>query len=267
MNKSLPLASSPHISSVTNNNLWIVGTILAVLVYCIGSYINWKIICICRKVKDKTWQVDVAHSVGMMTSVFVVVVFEKVADHVAVLSDYTGAGICYIVSFIYSYGAYIGGFHSFHISMMKYVYIVHYERVRRFGEEKLKKIFFWAYILHPLILTIPTVILLDLEVYTSLFQCLGLQQELIDRYKSNSELSKMFLCKLNFDENEEDNSISYMLAQSFCGVKMIWILILSTNFPEGYMYFKIFRHMKRYFIFFIISFISTQNTNKKIFKY
>ena len=246
MNNVTTLESNLDFTTKTNITDWILDTILAILVYFIGTYINWKIICTCRKVKDKTWQVDVAHSVGMMVSVLVVVVFEKVADHVEVLSDYTGVGVCYITSFVYAMGAYIGGFHSCHISMMKYIYIVHNERVRQFGEEKIKKILFWAYILHPLVLTIPTVIYLDLEVYASLYQCFGLQQELIDRYKSDGGFSRMFFCKLIFDEEDGDDSIPYIFAQTFCSIKMIWIIILSTNIPEGYMYFKIFRHMKRY---------------------
>ena len=244
MNVSTKLTSIT-VDSNTNYNIWIFGTIVAIFVYLIGTYINWKIICVCRKVKDKTWQVDVAHSVGMMVAVFVVVFFEKLSDQVAVLSEYTGVGVCYITSFVYTYGAYLGGFHSVHIAMMKYVYIIHHDKVRQFGEEKVKKILFLSYILHPLSLTIPSVILLDFEVYSSLIHCFGLQQEYIDRYKTTTEFNKMFLCKLIFDEDEEDTSILFTASQSFCTIKMMWILILSTNILEGYMYFKIFRHMKR----------------------
>ena len=72
----------------TSNNLWIFGTVIAIFVYCIGTYINWKIIGVCRKVKDKTWQIDIAHSVGMMVAILVVVIFEKVSV-VVVIPDTT----------------------------------------------------------------------------------------------------------------------------------------------------------------------------------
>ena len=229
----------------TSNNLWVLGTVIAIMVYCIGTYINWKIISVCRKVKDKTWQIDIAHSVGMMIAVLVIVIFEKVSDQIAVLSEYTGTGVCYLTSSVYTYSAYLGGFHSFSISLVKYAFIVHNEKVRRYGEEKLRKIFFWGYVLHPLMLTIPTVILLDFEVFSSLIHCFGLQEELIDRYRTSDGFNKMFLCKLGLDEEETETSFSYILKQSFCSTKMIWVLVLSSNIPEGYMYFRIFRFMKR----------------------
>ena len=129
----------PEITTkVTNTSYWGLTIIMALVLYPLGSHINWNIICVCRKVKDKTWQQDVVHSISMMSAVLVMVVFENVSNLVEVLSEYTGGvWVCYIPAFFYSYNTMIGGFHSFSISLMKYVYIVHNEKVRDFGEEKL----------------------------------------------------------------------------------------------------------------------------------
>ena len=232
-------------TSSSKTNYWFLTIIMALVVYPLGTYINWKIISVCRKVKDKTWQQDVVHSISMMSALFVMVVFENISNVVEVLSEYTGGvWVCYIPAFFYSYNTMIGGFHSFSISLMKYVYIVHNEKVRDFGEEKLKKIFFWTYMFHPLLLTIPTVILLDFEASTSLMSCFGVEAKLKDRYEGD-KLGPMFLCKLTLDVDESENSLLYLVTQGFCTFKMIWVLMLSSNIPEAYLYFKIFQYMRR----------------------
>ena len=236
----------PEITTkVTNTSYWGLTIIMALVLYPLGSHINWNIICVCRKVKDKTWQQDVVHSISMMSAVLVMVVFENVSNLVEVLSEYTGGvWVCYIPAFFYSYNTMVVVFHSFSISFMKYVYIVHNEKVREFGEEKLEKIFFLTYIIHPLLLAIPTVILLDFEASTSLMRCFGVENEIKDRYKGN-KLGPMFLCKLTLDVDESENSLLYLVTQGFCTFKMIWVLVLSSNIPEAYLYFKIFQYMRR----------------------
>ena len=236
-------------ASESKTNYWFLSIIMAVVVYPLGSYINWKIICVCRRVKDKTWQQDVVHSISMMSALFVMVIFENISNYVTRLSDYTGGvWICYIPAFFYAYNTVVGGTHSFFISFIKYIYIVHNEKVRQFGEEKLKKIFFFTYVIHPLLLAIPTVILLDFEASTSLLRCFGVEDVVKDRYKDD-KLGPMFLCKLTLDKNEDENSFLYLLTQGFCIFKMAWVLTLSSNIPEAFLYFKIFQYMKRYRIF------------------
>ena len=227
----------------SNDNFWILNLIISIFVYLLGTYINWKIICVSRRTKDKTWQEDIIHSISMMVAMCVVIVFENVSEHVKVLSKYTGGvWVCYVTAFIYSYNTFVGGFHSFNICFMKYIFIVHQEKVRQFGEDKLQKIFFLSYLIHPLLLAIPTVILLDFEAYPSLIGCFGLEDELRDRYASDG-VGQMFLCKLTVDEGE--NRFVYLAKQAFCTFKIIWVLILSSNIPEAYMYFKIFQFMRR----------------------
>ena len=227
--------------------MFIISIILVIIVYSIGSYYQLKIISVCKKVKDKTWQIDITHSIALMISFFFVIVFEKVSDHVTILSQYTGVWFCYTAGFIYSFSAYLIGFHSFIIALMKYVFIVHSDQVRKFGDEKVKNIFFFVNIVHPIFLAVPTVLTLDLEVYSSLISCFGLQDQLIEKYNSsNGIIERMFLCRLTTDENEYSDSYTfYVFKQGFCAIKMIWFLLFSCNIPEGYLYFKIFQTMRR----------------------
>ena len=235
---------SRFFQSESKTNYWFLSLIMALVIYPLGSYINWKIICICRQVKDKTWQQDIVHALSMMSALFVMVVFENVSNYFTKLSDYTGGvWICYIPAFFYSYNTLAAGTHSFFIAFMKYIYIVHNEKVRGFDEDKLKKIFFLIYSIHPLFFAIPTVILLDFEASTSLLRCFGVEDDINDRYKDD-KLGPMYLCKLTLDRDVDESSFIYIITQGFCTFKMIWILILSSNIPEAFLYFKIFQYMR-----------------------
>lgn len=227
----------------TNSNVLTVGMFLSLSIYIIGSYIQLKIISVCRIVKDKTWQMDITNSVAAMVSFFFIMIFEIITDHVPLLSQYIGGvWICYIPAFIYVYSAYLIGFHSLSIAFAKYMYIVHNDKVTKYGEEKLRRLFFSAYLIHPLLLTIPTLLTFDLEAFSSLISCFGLQEQLMERYNTSSgNIEKMFLCKLGGEVDE----YSYTFKQCFCALKMIWVLFLSCNIPEGYLYYKIFKKMRR----------------------
>ena len=218
-----------------------------ILLFSMGSYIQLKIISISKDKRANTWQMDITHSVALMIFFSFGLIFEPIIDAVPTLSQYTGVIPCYIAAFIYLYGTYIIGFHSLVISFMKYVLIVHCLKVRNYGEEKVKLLFFWINLIHPFLLTIPTIWLFDFESYSSVTTCLGLRDQLLERYnKSNGNIERMFMCKLaNGVRDEIDAPFSYAITQGFCAVKMVWILLLSCNIAEGYFYFQIFRKMSR----------------------
>jgi hypothetical protein len=240
--------------SVNENSLSIgriIGEILhncAMLVlFSLGTYIQLQIISTCRREKDKTWKIDITHSVGIMILFIFSSIFERVTQFFPEFSEYTGTWVCYVAAFIYTLGVYLVAFHSLTVSLMKYIFIVHQTRVMKFGEDKIKNIFFWINILHPLFLTIPTIYFFDFEAFLSIVSCFDLDEKLAEIYNtSTGNLERMVMCKLNLEGNEElDSPISYTMQQGFCAAKIIWVVALSCNIPEGYCYFRIFRKMRR----------------------
>ena len=217
------------------------------VLYSFGTFIHLKIISTCIKEKDKTWQIDVTHSVGMIILFFFTIMFEMLTNYFPGFREYTGTWICYVAAFIYTSGALLMLFHSLVVAFTKYIFIVHQKRVLKFGEEKTRSIFFWINIFHPLFLTIPKVYFLDFESFLSIISCLGLKEQL-DQINSAStgRMGRMFMCKLNIDVKQMSNSpISYNVQQGFCAATMIWVLLLSCNIPEAYCYFTIFKKMRR----------------------
>ena len=227
------------------NNL-LLGTQL--ILYAIGSYIQIKVISTCRKEKDKVWQITITNSITMMTVFSFVMIFQTVSSHVPVMSQYTGEWICFIAAFIYMYGTLMMGVHSFVVSLMKFVFIVYHETAFTFGEDKLKKVFFVVNLVHALVLSIPSLIFYDFESLPSVIECLGLHENILEYSNtSNAAIDKMFFCKLNDGGyiKDAEPQISYILKQSFCATRIVWLLALCSNLPEGVLYHYIFRKMRR----------------------
>ena len=227
------------------NNL-LLGTQL--ILYAIGSYIQIKVISTCRKEKDKVWQITITNSIIMMIVFSFVMIFQTVSSHVPVMSQYTGEWICFIAAFIYMYGTLMMGVHSFVVSLMKFVFIVYQDTAIDFGEEKLKKIFFVGNLVHALVLSIPSLIFYDFESLPSVIECLGLHENILEYSNtSNAAIDKMFFCKLNDGGyiKDAEPQISYILKQSFCATRIVWLLALCSNLPEGVFYHYIFRKMRR----------------------
>ena len=228
-----------------------IGTQL--ILYVVGSYIQIKIISTCMKEKDKVWQITITNSISMMILFSFAMIFQTIFRHVPVLSQYTGEWICFLAAFIYLYAGCIIGLHSFAVSFVKYVFIVHQDRAFEFGEEKLKNVFFVVNLLHSLLLNLPAVIFYDFESLNSVTECLGLRDEVLEHYNTSDHpvIDRMLFCKtsylLNDGYNEDaDPQISYILKQSFCATRMLWVWLLCSNIPEGVLYHFIFRKMRRY---------------------
>ena len=223
----------------------ILSYIVRGMLFSVGLFLQIKIIAICRKERDKTWQITIAHSIASIILFSWAIIFLPISAICPVLSNHTGVSLCYIAAFMFVYFPYLLACHSLIVSFTKYVFIVHREKALTFGEEQLKKSILGFYLIHPFLLSIATISLYDFEAFESIIACFGLKEKLVQRYNtSTGNLERMFLCKLRWDGTEEGH-FSYLFAQGFCATKMVYILILSSNIPEVYFYYNIFKKMKR----------------------
>ena len=234
-----------NVSDIVTGVLTVAFRILLTL---IGTYINLKIIFVSKREKHKTWQIDIVRSIAVIPLIYFAITFEAINDYFSnPISNYTGVSICYIAAFVYVYLPYIVALHSLVVSIMKYVFIVHQQKAVGIGEDRIKGWFFWFNLIHPLVIAISTVLLFDVESFASLIKCFGLEQKLAERYNSpTGNLERMFLCKLRSSERDmEEGNAVYIITQTFCAIKMVYFWILSSNIPEAFFYYKIFKEMRR----------------------
>ena len=228
--------------------LGVIVNVLRPILFAIGTYIQIKIIRACKKDKDKTWLIDVTRSVVLIPLIFFNAIFEPLNEYFPSYPEYTGISMCYLAAIIYIYLPNVVVFQTLLIAIMKYLWIVHHQKARAIGTKKISNAFFWFNLIHALLLTIPTIALLDFESQHALVHCFGLEEEISHRYNSTSaKLERMFMCKLrSHDDGEGEVDISYVLIQIFCGIKMVYTTFVSCNILEALLYYKIFKKMRGY---------------------
>ena len=80
----------------------VISMFVRLVLISIGTYINVKIISVCKKEKSKTWQIDIVRAVAIVPLMFFIVIFEAFNDYLPKsISNYTGFSICYIAAFAY----------------------------------------------------------------------------------------------------------------------------------------------------------------------
>ena len=222
--------------------------VLVVCAYIIGIYLHSRVILVCKKEKEMTWKLDILNSCVVLINYGHVIIMYSLTYLVADLHSFTGNWFCYISKALTLYGNTLVISHSFLISLMKYVMIVFQQEIAAFGKTKMKSIFFWFNILYPIYLNgMVTLARPDyLVVYDGINQanrCLGRT----DVYKNENYTKLLDLC-LNIPEPRQRMSFDYVVyigRTSVCWFHIILFLLNFTNVLEIFIYYQIFKYMKR----------------------
>ena len=222
--------------------------VLVVCAYIIGIYLHSRVILVCKKEKEMTWKLDILNSCVVLINYGHVIIMYSLTYLVADLHTFTGNWFCYISKALTLYGNTLVISHSFIISLMKYVMIVFQQKIASFGKTKMKSIFLWFNILYPIYLNGMVALARPdyLVVYDGINQanrCLGRT----DVYK-NENLTKLLDLCINISEPCQRMSFDYVVyigRTSTCWFHIILFLLNFTNVLEIFIYYQIFKYMKR----------------------
>ena len=168
------------------------------------------------------------------------------------LHAYTGSWFCCAIKVITFSGNTLITGHSLIIALMKYTMIVHDVKVRAYGKEKMKKIFFWINIIYLIYwLLLFNIIRPDfLFVFDGISQantCLG-KSDLMASDDSNKTATKLHdTCKLEMPPNPM--SADFFLYISRTGICWFHIVIKycnAFNSIVAFIYCRIFNFMRRF---------------------
>ena len=211
-------------------------------IYLVGVYLHIKVILISKKEQDLTWKIDIANSILLIVLFANKILIQATTYLVEDIYIYTGEWLCYTSEVIIHYTILYNGGHSMTVSMLKYFVIVHHDKFRH-HKEKLKQIFFWINILHPILFIILHLLLVPhfYKIYTgfsSINKCLG---------KTKDNNSKWWsLCALTVPSESIATSYPmYILKSSTCKVQVVLIYIIMYNVFDMFFYCRIFSHMRR----------------------
>ena len=215
-----------------------------VLLFCVGLLIQLKIIFVCNKDKDgKTWQIHMTHSIVTIIYFSFNVIFQTFTHFIPFLSQHTGDWFCYLAAFVELFCFYSLSTNSLLIAVMKFVFIVHNNKVLEFGEDRTKITFFLINLALPLLLTTSDIVTENWDYFGDLTSCFGQsEQELAQHNISRGWLEKFFLCNTKHP-NINDSDVLFVIKQCVCAVVSTVAFVISTNIPEAFFYYKIFQKM------------------------
>ena len=237
-------------SNITNiTNSWdhdlpskITLLIIAMCVYAIGIYLNTKIMMVSKREKDMTWKLDVTNSILVTIQYTYSMGMHISTNMIQDLHLYTNKWFCYVSLVIQYYLLlYIVG-HSMIIALMKYVVIVCDEKIRNFGRERVKEIFFWIDFLHPSI-QIAALLIARIDFvsvyggFTTVNKCLG---------EAKNTTTLLSLC--NSIESIQDHDFEYTLyifKKTICLLHTIVGYCVTWNILDVFFYWLIFSYACR----------------------
>ena len=224
----------------------ILNILMQFIFYGIGLYFQIKICIACKTEKNKTWQIHISHAV-IMSIFFATRIILKVVTVSSPSSTIEVASwICYINYLGMGFGIYSMAANSILVAVMKYIYIVHTWKAKKFGEEKIQKIFMIINFFCPLLLATSNLLLYmvasDFRPALNLESCFNPFREKSARpgYELIANLSDIFV------GNGESISLGHLTSKI---LNILVVFFLASNFGEAFFYFKIFESMKRYVLY------------------
>ena len=224
----------------------------ALSIFVTGLFFHSKVVCVSKKDRDVTWQLDMTNSVILVFHYGHVMIMYGVTFLIKDLYTYTGIWFCYASKTITLLGNAHSTGHSFVISVMKYVIIVQYEKVLKFGREKVQRIFFWLNIFYPIYVIITFNILRPdfLLVHDGISQanrCLG-KPDLVSSQNISRPAAKLHDMCITIVVPSYKVSVEYciyLMRAFICWIHIVFLYCNVWNVIEFFIYYVIFKFMYR----------------------
>ena len=159
-----------------------------------------------------------------------------------------GNWFCHVANFLFYFLGNVITFHSFIIAVMRYVFIIHNEKIQRFGIEKMKKIFLILTVTIPLLVAVWKVIeAAELDTMSFINKCYGIHHQTFLVETSTLDVFKQNFCQ--FEEYGQGGSyerVVTFIRQGSCIASKSVMLITGLNISEGVIYIMLLSHMMRY---------------------
>ena len=208
---------------------------------------NFRVLAIMKKDNSVLTDITKLQARTIMIEMPIRLIFVTLTDFIHPLKDVSGKWVCISYWFFERFTIQIVSFHSLAVALLRYSFIVHNKTVVSFGIEKLKTLFWYLSFGVPLL--------------TILWVASDLQDVLPSNHinKCNGNDHKMFLLRswssfgliaTNFriQNSEMGNTVEKLVAilrKSSRVAHRIWRILLSLNIAEGFVYYKLFRHLIR----------------------
>ena len=173
--------------------------------------------------------------------------FAASTDFFHPLKEVIGEWYCYSGSFFFYFLGHIITLHSFMSASIRYFFILHREKVDKFGKERVKQLFFILSILIPFLIGIWEVLDgSDLDAMSFINKCHGKHHKVFLIDTSTLNIAKRNFCAFeDYNTNGLWNQVLALIRRTFCFANTIIELIMGLNIAEGFLYFRVLSHINR----------------------
>ena len=213
----------------------------------LGEFVQFKLLNMVKKENCLVNEVTQFYCIVSLVVAPVCLLYETATDFFHPIKQIVGNWVCTTGRIIMSLFYDVATLHSFITALMRYVFIIHEDKVRAIGKTKTKRIFLILAIFIPIVfVTWDLVENQEFDWLLSMNKCYGVDHKV---FLAEISTGKKFFCEMtSFDANGHDPFTNKMREYT-CTIKFVLRLVIALNIAEGFMYILLFSYMKRYDFF------------------
>ena len=215
------------------------------LVYLIvGEGIQFKILGMAKKENGLVKQVTEFYSIVTIAILPIWVLITSGTDFIYPLNEVLGQWFCTITWVLTYFHFNVMSFQSFIVAMMRYLYLVHEEKVKKYGIEKTKRLFLVLTITIPMVLIIwSTIEHYEVDPMLYMNRCNNIHHKV---FLSDLSGDALFMCDFEVAEGYGIyQNLVKLVKKVSCVSRIGVILLMGCNLSEAILYYKIFAHSKK----------------------
>ena len=228
----------------------LIATVFLLIKLCLviaGEYLFFKVFQLMKK--EKGILKEITQLLVYIQSFFwpFCIFFTHTAAFIYPMKDVLGEWYCYSGTFLFYFLGHVIISHSFITALMRYIFILQPNTVNFYGKDKVKRFFLFLSLFLPLLGALWE--LLDgaeLDALSFINQCHGKHHQVFLIESSAINVAKRNFCAFDFNQTKGVwSKILALIQRIFCIANTIVQLTLGLNIAEGFLYFKILRHINR----------------------
>ena len=210
---------------------------------------NYRVLYVLKRDNGVLSDITKLQAYNTMIAVPFRLVFITLTDFMHPLNEFFGQWICSSYWVLIKICNLMMLNHSMLVAILRFIFIVHNEKVIEYGKEKFKN-WFWY-----LSIGIPIFTLLwvstdprELDNDAHLNRCNGADHKmfLIKSWSSFGLINKNFESIENFQTNDIFAKVFAVIRRVSKLAQRLWVIFFGSNIAEGFIYYKLIQHMRRY---------------------
>ena len=215
------------------------------LIYIIlGEFVQFKLLSMVKKEKSIVNEVTQFYCMASMAAYPVWLLYATATDFFYPLKEIIGNWFCVTGRIIIYLHLNVAMSHSFITALMRYVFIVHEQKVKAIGKTETKRMFLVLAISIPIVfVTWGLVENPELDTLLLLNKCYGIDNKV---FLAEVSTGKKLFCKMSTFGTNGHDPFTNKMREYTCILKFVLSLVVGLNISEGIMYILMFSYIKRY---------------------